>query len=558
MDLSFIRRLVAFAYTLILLLFIGFGFCYSNEVKYGYRENTVYFSDYWRVNGRIITMPYANSDVFTITNTLPTVYGDQMLVLRAHYDSFQASIDGDVILESRENYLFGHKTNVGQKEIWIPLEYRYSDSDISVTIDLQDSLYGSQVTEGFITTRSSYGIRQMQQNWPSVILFVVFTVTGFLEMIVSGFYIVKRTALIRKLTFEALFYAGAFSIISAQWIINETRIPFVIWGHMTGFSILNIIAFILMPMLFFEIARALFMRIGKVDNIIDGIIALTIVVSCLLATAGVIEWGNLVYIGHVIDLVVMITVGYYSYTAVKDEQRAKTSTGIAIANFIFILLAGIALVQYINHIYYNYLLIVIIDFMIFIMVQVGMIYRRIGLNVREEKEFAEAKIFAYTDELTMLGNRRHFYAIVEDFEKQKLPKDLTYIAIDVNSLKSINDTMGHDAGDELLKGTAECLRKAFNTSPTCSISRMGGDEFAVVLIANEAELKRRFFNLKNYLSHWKGKYIDGISISLGYASIREDPFASIDTLAKLSDERMYKDKQAYYEATGNDRRSPQS
>lgn len=145
MDLSFVRRLGAFVYTLILLLFIGFGFCYSNEIKYEYRENTVYFSDYWKVNGRVITFPYGNHEEFTITNTLPTVYGDQMLVLRAYYDSFEVAIDGDVILESRDSYLFGHKTNIGQKEIWIPLEYSYSGHDISVTIDLQDSLYGSQL-----------------------------------------------------------------------------------------------------------------------------------------------------------------------------------------------------------------------------------------------------------------------------------------------------------------------------------------------------------------------------------------------------------------------------
>lgn len=557
MDLSFIRRLVAFIYTLILLLFIGFGFCYSNEVKYEYRENTVYFSNYWKVNGRVITFPYENHEEFTMTNTLPTVYGDQMLVLRVYYDSFEVAIDGEVILESRDNLLFGHKTNIGQKEIWIPLEYSYTGCDISVTIDLQDSLYGSQLTEGFITTRSSYGIRQMQQNIPSIILFVVFSVTGVLEMIVAGYYIVKRTALIRKLTFEALFYAGAFSIISAQWIINETRIPFVIWGHMTGFSILNVIAFILMPMMFFELSRALFMRIGKVDNMIDGIIALAIVISCFLATIGTIEWGTVVYVAHAIDLLVMGMVGYYSYTTVKDEQKAHVSAGIAIANFIFLLFAGIALVQYINHIDYNYLLVVIIDLMIFIMVQVGLIYRRIGLNVREEKEFAQAKVYAYTDEMTKLGNRRHFYAIVDDYEQHKLPKDLTYLALDVNRLKYTNDTLGHDAGDELLIGTAECLRRAFNTSSTCTIARMGGDEFAVLLVANETELNRRLFNLKHYLSHWRGKYIDGISLSMGYASVREDPYATVDTLAKLSDERMYEDKKKYYEETGFDRRSPQ-
>lgn len=557
MDLSFIRRLIAFFYTLVILLFIGLGFCYSNESGDYYKENTVLFNDYWTVDGKIITFPYSDSEEFTISNTLPTVYGDQLLVIRAYYEDFSVAIDGDVIMESTDNYLFDHITYVGKKEIWIPLKPAYTGSTISIKIQMQESLYGSELTDAFITTRSAYGINQMETCYPSVILFVVFTVTGIIEIFVSAFFIVKRTALIRKLTFEALFYAGAFSIIAGQWIINETRIPFIVFGHMTGFSVLNIISFLLMPLLFFEIARALFFKIGKVDNIIDSIIALTIVVSCFLVINGVLDWGHLVYVAHILDFIVMIMVGYYSYSCLKDEHKVSARSGIALANCLFLALAGVALVQYINNVDSNYIVIVMIDLMIFIMVQVGLIYRRIGLNVREEKEFAEAKIFAFTDELTKLGNRRHFYNVVDDYEKSKLPADLTYIAIDVNRLKYYNDTIGHDAGDELLIGTAKCLKKAFSTSSTATIGRLGGDEFGVLLVANKNEVERRLDSFKNYLSKWHGKKVNGISVSVGYAAVREDLHSSVDSLAKTADERMYEDKRKYYEATGFDRRSPQ-
>jgi diguanylate cyclase (GGDEF)-like protein len=248
-------------------------------------------------------------------------------------------------------------------------------------------------------------------------------------------------------------------------------------------------------------------------------------------------------------------VGYYSFASLKEDQKTSGRYFIAIANCVFLLLAGVALVQYINNIHSDYIIIVMLDMMVYLMVQVGLIYRRIGLNVREEREFAEAKVFAFTDELTKLGNRHHFFNIVADYEKTKLPADLTYIIVDVNRLKYYNDTMGHEAGDELLKGTAECLKRAFTTSSTATIGRIGGDEFAILIIASELETNRRLFNLRHFLERWHGKYINGISVAIGYCASRENLTLDIDGMAKLADDRMYADKKKFYETTGADRRT---
>ena len=554
MDFSFFRKVIAFIFAVIMLLFIGFGFLYSNDTNDEFRENTMVFNDFWRVDGKIITFPYGDSEEFTLENTLPQVYGDQMLVLRVYYDYFEASVDGNTIIESRSNTLFGHETIVGKKEIWIPLDYTYTGSTISVKIDMQSSLYGSQITEAFITTRSAYAVMQMSQNIPSLVVFVVFTVTGILEVVIAAFYILRRANLIRRLTFEALFYAGCFSIIAAQWVLNETRLPFILFGYQTGFSVLTVVAFLLMPLMFLEISRALFIRISRVDNLIDGCIALIVVLACLFAVLGIIDWGDLVYLAHTLDIIIMIIVGVYSYKSIKEEGTLSSRTAIAIANGIFILLAILSLAQYVNNHDTSYFITILIDLMIYIMVQVGLIYRRIGLNVREEQEFAQAKYYAYSDELTKLGNRHFFYDIVNDYEKHKLPRDLTYIQIDVNRLKHYNDTIGHEAGDELLCGTAECLKKAFETSSTATLARVGGDEFAILIVADEVEINRRLINLKNYLFKWHEKYVKGITVAVGYAAAREDESLSVEDLGRLADERMYVDKKNFYEKSGYDRR----
>lgn len=554
MDYRFLRRIIAFIFTIIMLMFIGFGFCYSNETNDYYRENSMIFNDYWKVDGKMISFPYSNSDEFTMSNTLPQVYGDQLLIIRCYYTDFVAYIDGEEIIESRGHVLFGHETDIGNKEIWIPLESDYTGKEISIKINLQKSLYRNEVVVGFITTRSAYWIAELVSNVPSIILFILFTFTGIFEVIIASFFILRRTHLIRKLSFEALQYAGFFSIVSAQWVINETRIPFIAFGYMTGFSVLTIITFLMMPLLFFELSRAVFFRVGKKDNIIDTIFVLMVLVSCTLATTGIIEWRVLIYIAHLLDIFVMIMVSYYSYKSVKEENVLNARSGIAAANGIFILIAGFALIQYINNNSSTYFLLIIIDLMIYVFVQVGLIYRRIGLNVKEENEFAMTKIYAFTDELTGLSNRRHFYRIIEDFERHKLPATLTYIAIDVNLLKQVNDTMGHEAGDELLKGTAKCIRSAFSSNSTSTISRMGGDEFAILLLATEAEIKKRIDSLQSSLKNYRKSSINGISIAIGYASVKDYPEYTLDELGKVADEYMYQDKKKFYESSGLDRR----
>ena len=158
--------------------------------------------------------------------------------------------------------------------------------------------------------------------------------------------------------------------------------------------------------------------------------------------------------------------------------------------------------------------------------------------------------YAYYDQMTGLQNRRAYSEKVEQLSKQ-LPVPCTVVMADINGLKEANDTLGHEAGDELITGTAECLRKSFD-GIDCGIYRLGGDEFTVIMKKTEAEAKRCLERLEKICADWKGKLIHGISISCGTASSEE--LSDLDALLKAADQRMYAHKNRYYENTGKDRR----
>ncbi|MFP3758040.1 GGDEF domain-containing protein, partial [Cupriavidus sp. SIMBA_020] len=85
------------------------------------------------------------------------------------------------------------------------------------------------------------------------------------------------------------------------------------------------------------------------------------------------------------------------------------------------------------------------------------------------------------DPMTGASNRRQFIAQVER-EIQRAERDGTpfcLLALDLDNFKTVNDTLGHNAGDEVLKMVAE--RIVANVRANDTVARMGGDEFALVL-----------------------------------------------------------------------------
>lgn len=84
------------------------------------------------------------------------------------------------------------------------------------------------------------------------------------------------------------------------------------------------------------------------------------------------------------------------------------------------------------------------------------------------------------DELTGLYNRRGFFTLCQHQLKlaERTTKDILLLFADLDNMKSINDTLGHQAGDRVLIETADILRDTFRGSDI--IGRMGGDEFAVL------------------------------------------------------------------------------
>ncbi len=171
-------------------------------------------------------------------------------------------------------------------------------------------------------------------------------------------------------------------------------------------------------------------------------------------------------------------------------------------------------------------------------------------NIDEEKKrLANLILTSNTDALTGLNNRHSFETIASEYRKNGVPEDLIVASIDANGLKTINDTFGHEAGDELLKGISQCIMSSMGLCGR--LFRVGGDEFIAFLNVSTEEFEKVKSQFFGELESFKGVYVKGLSVAFGIASKDEFPSSNIDSLLKMADARMYQDKRDYYGRTGN-------
>ena len=167
-------------------------------------------------------------------------------------------------------------------------------------------------------------------------------------------------------------------------------------------------------------------------------------------------------------------------------------------------------------------------------------------DITKRKQSEEAlRTLLLIDELTGLYNRRGFLT----FAKQQLniaarmKKGMLLLYADVDDLKWINDTLGHQEGDRALLETTEILKKTFRESDI--IARIGGDEFVVLALeVHEGDAEILADRLQKELENRNAKSNLGykLSISAGLARNGPENLCSIDELLKRADKFMYEQK----------------
>ncbi len=158
-----------------------------------------------------------------------------------------------------------------------------------------------------------------------------------------------------------------------------------------------------------------------------------------------------------------------------------------------------------------------------------------------------------TDYLTGISNRRRLYAAVEAAIEDCEEHPFAAIMVDIDHFKQINDTYGHQTGDEALVNTARILRGAFPGNDI--VGRLGGDEFCIVTrvqdqisLDHKMELIRERFDSFNHIHQEDYQ----LQVSMGSLLYRKEYEQSTDDFFHELDMLMYREKEQHHAITNKE------
>lgn len=349
--------------------------------------------------------------------------------------------------------------------------------------------------------------------------------------------------------YRGMIFYGLFSVFLSAWMLSG-----MVWIYLFTDSLrvidIGLHLYLMAAILFILLYVYDEFRLVHVDlfRILLCIWAFMTVAIVTLMLGGVLQPGQLLFVEHVLIFIaaVVLLIEMFSYLVYHQGNMEKTRLfNFGIIFFVFFGLYDLCRFYQGNDGDYS------------AATRIGVIFLTVIAAAMEIKEavtllqlgIKAGKIgkIAYTDANTGIGNSAAFKLKMESLEVTRT--NYSYIGIiqfDVNNLKIINDTKGHEAGDLLIKTAADIIDRSFGTIGTCY--RVGGDEFVAITTYNHAPMAcedaiLRFESLIEQFNRNPTKPFElRIAYGVAYYQNTENRYITLKEIHKIADERMYNKK----------------
>lgn len=436
-------------------------------------------------------------------------------------------LDGELIYSLMPQSANTIGKSIGSNWIIVPLYSSDTGKELRVIVTpVYESVRNRAVTFEIGSFQRLFESRLLT-DLPILILSIFCCLLGLFIMVVQLVLLARKKA--RSLD---MLYLGSFTLLLGLWKVTDTRFsPFMFPEHTMLMGYLTIGALFLagipLAIYFAGCFTGSRMRPMLIVSIGVSIVSLGALIMQLFGIADFRETLPLAHIS-IIVLTVMILI-----SALVQIRSRKAGTSRRLFGFAAILSCG-ALADLL--LFYvtgssSSLVFTLLAFMVYTLSL--FIVSVMDTNKR-----------AYTDAQTGLFNKRRWDNLINSPSLSH--ESVGIIMCDLNRLKFVNDTMGHDMGDKMILAFSNILR---NTIPaTNTICRWGGDEFSILITGATAGL------MEQYLSDMRVA-VDAYNASgekpeihyaAGYALSEEFPELPLKNLFKQADARMYTDKKRWY------------
>lgn len=422
----------------------------------------------------------------------------------------------------------------GCEWVLIPLSTADSGKEIRIVLTPAYKSVRNRHPEFLIGTRHSIIINTVKIDILDFTLSVLALGTGIIFVGISLFW------LFQKRTPNSLLYLGIFSITLGAWKITDIRtVTMMFPEHALLLSqiSLSMMSMASIPFILF-IERQIDKKRWRFLNLACMISLITTTVQILLQALGMADLRESLTLTHGVIILTAIAV---VYTVAAQLRSGSNNRQLKITCACFLMCAaglGMDLVKYYLTGNSDSVLNTIAVFLLYIVI----------MGVMSMMDLTHQ---ATVDFNTGLFNRSCCSEKVR--EGSVIQKETCLIMFDLNQLKKVNDTLGHEAGDEIIIHFAEILRQ--NIPASAFLGRYGGDEFISILESCDRDMADKILA---DISHETEKYNASdckaaISFSAGYALSAEHPGCTMLTLMEKADEKMYENKKAFYDKLKKDK-----
>lgn len=334
---------------------------------------------------------------------------------------------------------------------------------------------------------------------------------------------------------------GMFLLICCIWLAMDSSLAHTLAGSSPVLCYLSFYAFMLLsvPALHFVKHTDAMQEHWEIDLIIYAFYA-DVIIQSFLCYLGLFNMVDMLWVTHLL----LFTGGVLLVRALWVEYRKNAVPELrTILYSVAVLVAGglLAVFAYWTLHVTRYEVIFEIGIILFIIMLLRALIITMVQNLNYRTENLVYQRLSREDGLTGMLNRRSFEDLLQELETNlSMYQSLYLIFMDVNNLKPVNDTYGHQVGDELIIAGGRCIEKAYGKLGKCF--RIGGDEFCAVLpdISDTAEELAARLDAEVDLYN-KTAVKCHVSIARGISNIRD----SKGDLKTISDWKMEADLKMY-------------
>lgn len=440
--------------------------------------------------------------------------------------------------------LYNKRLMVGSGLHFITLPTDCSGENINIVIrPCQDDAFSKLNKIQIIDTNDVYSlyIKQLTGRFfVSVFLFTFGLILILVGICISIYF--------RKLS--AIVFIGLLSVSVGLWTLTSSYTNQVLQPNLSINTFLEYFSLYLAPFCFLLYLKTFYFHLSSPMKIFY--IICTVLLALFNLIMPILHFTNIYHISqglYVFYALCVPIIPFVILMTIRPSTMSHDAKTIFTAGSIIILVTSVA--DMLRHLMIAFIFVSHNTYDFGSLLPYGtfffMVTLIIGYNIQIYKSVAvefEKRTFeklAYTDSLTKLGNRAKADKDIVSYEKNK--EEYVIVSLDLNGLKQVNDSLGHDLGDKLLITFADILTEVFGKYG--QVYRFGGDEFMVLL--KESDFDKVSYCITDMISLEEKKSKDlpfKIDTSFGIARSSEIPENDTFSVYKLADSRMYEMKLA--------------